>query len=196
MNGHMDVEPTAALLFIRSRADSGFALEQVNAFLALRRDRNPARGDDKILAVCFRRDLDSGLPPLLTTGSPNRSLGVFESFSVAGIWTLSWLGGPAFRGARPGFQHSYEQREAVLRNLAPALTERDSHGGFCPVFSPDEPPEFEAAEARRLRNLYPELVGFVNFRQDASRGVQQSPGPDTFQFSGGPTGGDCSKSSS
>jgi hypothetical protein len=171
MNGHVEMEPAAALLFVRSRADLRLALEQVNGLLALRRHWRRSQCRDRVLAVCFGRDLDSRLPPLRTiaeeTGSPNLSPAIQESVSLAGIWTLSWLSGPALRG----LWDSLQQREAILRTFASVLSEADSLGSFCPVFAQDESPESVAMETRCLEERYPQLAGLIRFRQDSRHGV-------------------------
>lgn len=178
MNGHVAMEPAAALLFVRSHSDLGMALEQVNGLLALRRHRRCTQSGDKVLAVWFRRDLDCKLPlwslavdslgaTTQVTGNPDVSLAIQESFSLAGIWTLCWIGSPALRSAR----ESAQQRELVLRNLTSGLLAADSGGSFCPVFDQGQSPESVAAEMMRLKDGYPVVMGLIRFCQDSNRGV-------------------------
>ena len=178
MNGHVEMEPAAALLFVRRQGDLGLALKQVNGLLALRRHRRCTQNGDKVLAVWFRRNLDCKLPTwslavdslsatTRITGNPDVSLTIQESFSLAGIWTLCWIGSPALRSA----WESAQQREVVLHSLANVLLEPDSVGSFCPVFDHGQSPESVEAEMRRLKDRYPQLIDAIIFRQDNSRGV-------------------------
>jgi hypothetical protein len=178
MNGQVEIETAVALLFVRSQGDLSLALQQVNGLLAFRRRCRWTQCRDKVLAVCFGRDLDSGLPACSAAGDPYRttrarptppgvSVAIRESFSLAGIWTLSWLHGPGLRGTLDRVQ----QREAIFRAFVDLSEEPDSFASFCPVFAQDESPESVAMEMRCLRERYPLLVGLFRFRQDSSHGV-------------------------
>lgn len=178
MNGYEKMGPAAALLFVRSECDLPLALEQVNGLLAIRRGPTCHRRDDEVLAVCFRPELDSQLPSQPATGDSfsrgaeangrwDALLRVQESLSLAGVWALSWLSGPALHPAG----NSSERREALLRDLARGASERHSAGTFCPVFSQDQSAETIAAEMSRLKERHPRLIGRMVFRHDPELGV-------------------------
>jgi len=177
MNGHGEMEAAAALLFVRSQRDLGLALEQVNGLLALQRQRRCPQSEDEVLAVWFRPDLDSRLPTCLravdpdcTTGEKRGSTGILtiqDSFSLAGIWTLSWLGGPALRGARD----RVEKQEAICSAFVELLSEPELVGSFCPVFGADRSTESALMDIKRLNERYLLPMGLLGFRQDPSRGV-------------------------
>jgi len=176
MNVPVETTSWPALLFVRSQAELHLALDQVNRLLAFRRRRRHAGCDDRILAVWFRRDLDTGLFPLRASSeqseSADLSIAISESFSLSGIWTLLWIKSPAFCGMGDGIP----QREAILRSFASATPELDSPGSFCPVFTENQSPESVATETKRLKAACPELVGPIILRQDLRLGVYPEDG--------------------
>lgn len=171
MRKPIEMEPKTAFLFVRSQTDLDLALYQVNGLLAFRRNRHQGGGDDKILAVCFHRDLDSRLPQLRPstedTGSRDFSPAIYESVSLSGIWTLSWIRGLALHCVR----NSLKQREVIFGEFVDLLSERNSLGSLCPVFGRDESPDSIAIEMARLQERHPLLIDPIRFRQDSSHGL-------------------------
>jgi len=161
MNGHVEIETAGALLFVRSQGDLDLALEQVNGLLAMRRQRSCPQSEDEVLAVCFRQDLDFGLPTCSEI-----ALTIQNSFSMAGVWTLTWLSGPGLRGARDRVE-----KQAAIFQAFGELSEPELVGSFCPVFEWDQAPESATVDMKRFSGRYPLLVGPIGFRQDPNGGV-------------------------
>ena len=112
----------SALLLVRSSDDMRSAVKAVNEFLVYRRQHlGTPRDTDQVLGTWIRRDLDAGLPtwpcfdavPGKTDkapvergqtapgcGSGEAAVGIRESFSLSGIWTLCWIDGLPMREAR------------------------------------------------------------------------------------------------
>ena len=166
-----------ALLLIRSATDIPVAVAAVNEFLAYRRSRNGSVRDDEILAVCLRGDLDAGLPichaaeePPAASGAvpPGGGLGIRESFSVSGIWSLCWVDG--------GLLHvdADARRDAILRMLVESPSPPGpllEPGVAFPVFGASEPVACVEAEVRTLKARYPRFMGASWYCDDEIHGI-------------------------
>jgi hypothetical protein len=155
------------ILLVRSMAEIHTATKAASEFLVYRRLLSQPEQDDGVLAIWVKSDLDAGLPTCLP---PNHGLGIYESFSLAGIWTLCWIDGTLMLGARS----SAERRDAILCTLVQAqLSSRASSepSGFFPVFDSNESVEVIKAEVRSLRAKYPQHIGRRWYRDDKQRGI-------------------------
>ena len=141
------------LLLVRSADDMRSAAKAASELVAYLRQR--FAGDREIanvVGIWLKRDLDAELPAWpwaddrqlgagLIVGPPDKrsaskiamgeaGLGIRESFSISGIWTLCWIDGTLFRSA----QGSAERRNAVLRTLVDTARASSQNGAFFPVF--------------------------------------------------------------
>lgn len=162
------------LLVVPDAADVPAATSAASQFLIFQRQRVQATREDEILGVWVTRDLDAGLPAWL---SVDAALGIRESLSLSGVWTLCWLDGPLWRRATT----SADRRELLLRALAQAVSTPSNSpaecGPFFPVFRADAPPEHVSVALRQLRTRYPHLVGSGWFLDDAVRGIVRAEPP-------------------
>ena len=94
-------------------------------------------------------------------------LGIRESFSISGIWTLCWIDGTLFRRA----QGSAERRDAVLRTLVGTARASSETGAFFPVFGAGDPVERVEATMSELEDRYPNLIAATWFVDDRERGI-------------------------
>ena len=94
-------------------------------------------------------------------------LGIRESFSISGIWTLCWIDGTLFRRA----QGSAERRNAVLRTLVDTARASSHNGAFFPVFGPSDPVEHVEATMSELEDRHPNLIGATWVVDDRKRGI-------------------------
>lgn len=176
-----------ALLLVRSLTDIPFAIRAVNEFLACRRSGPEPAQDDEILAVCLKGDLDAGFPIWHWLGHEPRctnvrvrassgnvpagaGLGIWESFSLSGIWTFCRVDGPRLRSA----PNAEARRQAILRMLVDTPSRLGSSAepeAVFPVFGPDVPAESVATEVHALKARYPRLIGASWYRDDKMRGI-------------------------
>jgi hypothetical protein len=110
-----------AVLLIRDRSDLPSAVEAANALLQIRRRHGVPDGDDEVLAICFRKELDAGLPSWPATGEEceEAEMGIRESVSLCGVWALCWLDGPRLRRTADSSCASAEVMRALLKDELP-----------------------------------------------------------------------------
>lgn len=180
------------LLLVQSADDVRSAVKAAGEFLVYRRQRIAApRETDEVLGIWLRRELDAGLPtwpsfddrelgasvPVdsqageLACGprAGEAAVGIRESFSLSGIWTLCWMDGTRLREARS----SAERRCKILDLfLSKASSSKSSTGSkmFFPVFAAEASASIEAT-MRQLQNDYPQLIGGTWFIDDRERGI-------------------------
>lgn len=155
---------------MRSADDVRSAVKAAGEFLVYQRQRLGASREDEVLGIWVKSDLDAELPAWPWV---HRELGIRESFSLSGIWTLCWFDGSLLRSAST----SAERRDAILRTLVHAASTSGSsteRGAFFPVFGADEPAEHVEAAVRELGARFPHLIGARWFRDDRARGIVPS----------------------
>jgi hypothetical protein len=155
------------ILLVRSMAEIQVATDEASRFLVYRRQLSQRNQDDEVLAIWVKRNLDGGLPDCLRAED---RIGLLESVSLSGIWSLCRIDGPALRRAHS----SGERRDEILRTLVqPELSSRASAepAVFFPVFEPTKSVETIEAEIHSLRAKYPQLVAAQWYRDDNERGI-------------------------
>jgi hypothetical protein len=155
------------ILLVRSMAEMHTATKAASSFLIYRRLLSQPDLDDEVLAIWVKRDLDVDLP---ACSQSEHGVGIHESVSLAGVWTLCWIDGQLIRGARS----SAERRDVIVSTFVQAqLSSRASTepAAFFPVFEPNESVEIIEAEVRSLRARYPRLVAAQWYRDHKERGI-------------------------
>ena len=174
------------LLLIRSADDVRSAVETASEYLVYRRQQfAAAREADEVLGIWLRRELDADLPAWLCVDrelgagmsidvpgdtskvSPGESgVGIRESFSLSGLWTLCWIDGTLLRTTHS----ATERRRTILDSLlATASASRSSSATetFFPVFAAADAVESTKATMSELADRYPQMIGgtwFVDYR--------------------------------
>ena len=163
------------LLLIRSADDARSAVEAASELLVYRRQRfAEAREADEVLGIWLRRELDADVPT--SKVSPGESgVGIRESFSLSGLWTLCWIDGTLLRTA-----HSpTERRRAILDSLwgTPSASQSSSATEtFFPVFAAVDAVGSIKATMSELEDRYPQLLGGTWFLDDRERGIVPAQG--------------------
>ena len=179
----------SVLLLVRSADDMRSAAKAAGELVAYQRQRCAGdRETDDVVGIWLKRDLDAELPAwpwadrqlgagLLVGPLDKRSaseiamgeagLGIRESFSISGIWTLCWIDGTLFRSA----QGSAERRNAVLGTLVDTARASSQNGAFFPVFGAGDPVEHAEATMSELEDRYPNLIGATWFVDERERGI-------------------------
>lgn len=177
------------LLLIRSADDVPSAVKAAGELLAYHRRRLEGdRETDDLLGIWLKHDLDEELPAWLwvdrelgassvlgfgdTRSVPEAAageagLGIPESISISGIWTLAWIDGTLFRSA----QGPAERRHAILRTLAGTARSSSETGAFFPVFGAGDSVGHIEAAMSELKDRYPNLIGATWFVDDMVRGI-------------------------
>lgn len=145
------------------------ALRAAAGYLAHRRRYDSDAGlSGEVLGVWQRPELDAGLPIWKGFDDSPRArpeagrVGLRQSFTMAGMWSLCWLDGAALREV----EGRQARRLAVLKHLverATGLTPLRKDAPFVPVFDEGEPGA-ELLEALRAR--HPRLVSSRFLRAD------------------------------
>jgi hypothetical protein len=178
------------LLIVRSADDVRSAVEAANEFLVHLRRRFPEpREVDEVLGLWLRRELDADLPAWLwldrerglgmrvdapageTPGQGPREadVGVRESFSLSGLWSLCWIDGTLLRESKSPEERRRRILDALVRDAAAEAASQP--GAFFPVFEATEPLDLVDENLRQLRDRYPHLVGGRWFVDDRERGI-------------------------
>jgi len=180
----------SVLLLIRSADDLRSAVEAASGFLLYRRQRFPeTRETDEVLGIWLRRDLDADLAAWLwldrdrgadisidvaedpSKGSPGESgVGIRESFSLSGLWTLCWIDRTLLRTAHS----ATERRRTILDSLlGNAYASRFSSATetFFPVFAGVDAIESIKATMLELGNRYPKMIGETWFLDHHESGI-------------------------
>ena len=183
------------LLLVRSADDVRSAVEAANEFLGYQRQRiAEAREADEILGIWLRRELDVDLPAWLWLDrdrgagmsidvpgdaskiSPGEvGVGIRESFSLSGLWTLCWIDGTLLSTAHS----ATERRRTILDSLlAAASASRPSSATetFFPVFAATDAVESIKATMSELEDRYPQMIGGTWFLDDRERGIVPAQG--------------------
>jgi len=170
----------SALLLVRSTDDLAVAIAGANEFSRHRRRcGSPSR--DEILGVWLRPELDADLPvwpslwPSLhpATSSPDGAkpaLGVCESLSLSGIWSLCWLDGALLSAC----QNAKERRFRVVDCLVRAASGDSSSsnlGVFLSVFDDAEDSESIAETLQELRARFEALISVNWFVDELATGL-------------------------
>ena len=183
------------LLLIRSADDVRAAVETASEFLVYRRQRFAgAREADEVLGIWLRRELDADLPAWpwfdreLGAGvaidvpgdtcrvSPGESgVGIRESFSLSGLWTLCWIDGTLLSTAH----NATERRRTILDSLlgtASASRSSSATETFFPVFAAADAVESIKATMSEVEDRYPQMIGATWFVDDRVRGIVPAHG--------------------
>ena len=183
------------LLLIRSADDVRSVVETASEFLVYRRQRfAEAREADEVLGIWLRRELDADLPAWLwldrdrgagmsvdvpgdtSKVSPGESgVGIRESFSRSGLWTLCWIDGTLLSTAHS----ATERRRTILDSLlgtASASRPSSATETFFPVFAAADAVESIKATMSELEDRYPQMIGGTWFVDDRVRGMVPAHG--------------------
>lgn len=182
----------SALLLLRSSDDMRSAVEAVSEFLVYQRQRlGMPRDTDQVLGIWIRPNLDVGLPtwPCFDAvpakndkapvkggqtapgcGSGKAAVGIRDSFSLSGIWTLCWIDGLPLRQARSRVECRRRMLDLFLIGASAGQSVTKSRA-FFPVFDASEVSDSGDLFLRELRARYPELVGDRWFIDDWGRGI-------------------------
>ena len=185
------------LLLIRSADDVRSAVKAAGEFLVYRRRHfAEPRETDEVLGIWLRRELDADLPAWLwfdrkvgagvrvdslagetasRLGPREAAVGILESFSLSGLWTLCWIDGTLLREA----QSSAERRRGILDavwSTASASQSPCEPRTFFPVFTARDASDSIGATMRELQDHYPKLVGGTWFVDDREREIVYANG--------------------
>jgi hypothetical protein len=178
------------LLLVRSADDVRSAVEAANEFLVYQRKRvAEPRAAAEVLAIWLRRELDADLPAWLWLGrelgagvsvdvpgdaskiSPGEAgVGVRESFSLSGLWTLCRIDGTLLGTAHT----ATERRRTILDSLLGTTSASQSSSAtetFFPVFAAADAVESIKVTMRELQDRYPQIIGGTWFVDDRERGI-------------------------
>jgi len=161
------------LFLIRSADDVRSAAEAANELLAYRRRHFPEpREVDEVLGIWVRSELDADLPAWLWLGEgvPASSLaeapvGIRESISLSGLWSLSWIDGAFLKDAKT----ARERRNRILDGLVKDSATQPR--AFSPVFDATETSEGVEAMLQELRAKHPDLISTTWFIDEWEQGL-------------------------
>lgn len=187
----------SALLLVPDADSLDSAVKAATDFLIHQRKRVAARHPaDEVVGIWLRRELDAGLPTWprfdlkprpgvsiesLTGETPSGSnsdetaIGIRESFSLSGIWTLCWIDGTPLRRARTPAERRRKIIEVLLSktsNSEPSFRPRS----FLPVFHATDGSDVIKATIRDLQDLYPQLIGDTWYVDDRKHGIRRAQG--------------------
>ena len=186
------------LLLIRSADDVRSAVKAASEFLVYRRRHfEEPRETDEVLGIWLRRELDADLPAWLwfdrelgagvrvdslpageaaSRLSPREAaVGILESFSLSGLWTLCWIDGTLLREAPSSAERRRRILDAVLSTAAASQSPCEP-GTFFPVFGASDGSDSIDATMRELQEHYPKLIGGTWFIDDRDRGLVSAKG--------------------
>jgi len=172
-----DIAPFAsAVLVVRSADDLVSAIAGANELLRYRR-RDVFLNRDEILGVWLRRELDTDLPvwPTLTpaTSTLDRAdgaVGIRESFSLSGIWSMCWIDGTLWSTC----DNAKERRGRIVDTLVRAACgepTKGTLGPFLPVFDRTQDSEPIEATLTKLRARFSALIGETWLLDDPKAGL-------------------------
>ena len=178
------------LLLVRSAGTLRSAVEAANALLVYERQRvaEPPEADE-VIGIWLRRELDADLPTwrwrnrgfgagvsvdvpgAATRNGPGKAgVGVRESFSLSGSWTLCWIDGTFVRTAHSAAERRRISLDALLGN-AYASPSRSAAEAFFPVFAAADALESIAASMLEIHDRYPQIIAGTWFVDDPERGI-------------------------
>ena len=162
------------LLLIRSADEVHSAVETASEFLVYRRKPFAAREADDVLGIWLRRELDADVPTSKVSLGES-GVGIRESFSLSGLWTLCWID-----GTRLSTAHSAtERRRTILDSLlgtASASRSSSTTETFFPVFAAVDAVGSIKATLSELEDRYPQLLGGTWFLDDRECGIVPAQG--------------------
>ncbi len=162
------------LLVVRSADDLASAITGVNQVMSYRRRGSQNR--DEVLGLWLRRALDAELPmwPLNPTTSTldraDGSVGVRESFSLSGIWSMCWIDGTLVSAC----QSTKERRCRVVDMLSTATSgssTRGTPGVFLPVVDAAQDIESIEETLAELRARFTGQIGDTWLVDDPMAGL-------------------------
>lgn len=184
----------SVLLLVRNADVLDFAVEAATDFLIHQRSRVAERHpDNEVLGIWIRRELDAGFPmwprfdleprPGVALKSltgetasgpdPNETaVGIRESFSLSGIWTLCWIDRIPLRRART----PAERRRKIIEVFLSKVSDSEPSFGprsFFPVFHATDGSDAIEATIRELHDLYPQLIGDTWYVDDREHGIRR-----------------------
>ena len=152
------------------------------------------READEVLGIWLRREIDADLPawPRFDRElgadvsvdvprdackiSPGEAgVGIRESFSRSGLWTLCWIDGTLLSTAHS----ATERRRIILDSLlgtASASRPSSATATFFPVFAAADAVESIKATMSELADRYPQMIGGTWFLDDRERGIVPARG--------------------
>ena len=168
-------QTAGALLFVRTSADLGRAIDGVNEFLSYRpRSASP---EEEVLGVVQCEDVDSTPMSLghVDPGPPRSVLALREAVGLGGVWSLcsfdmTILGHPTTAEHRRRRLLEAVCRQHAVEHPGHALGERVARVRVLPVFSPAEARDDAEDVVEDLAARYPQLrVGPTCFLHDAGQ---------------------------
>jgi len=185
------------LLLVRSANDVRAAVKAASEFLVYRRRHfEEPRETDEVLGIWLRRELDADLPAWLwferelaagvgvdslpgetasRLGPREAAVGILESLSLSGLWTLCWLDGTLLREAPSSAVRRGRLLDAFL-STASASQSPSEPEAFFPVFNVSDASDSIAAIMREFRGRYPKLIDRTWFMDDRNRGIVAAKG--------------------
>jgi hypothetical protein len=169
-------QTAGALLFVRTWADLGRAIDGVNELRSYRPSR--LSPDEEVLGVALCEDVDS-IPAILgrvDSGPPHGDLALREAVGLGGVWSLCSFD-ITLRGQQTTAEH---RRRRLLDSLClheqveragDAVGERMARVRVLPVFSSSEARDDVDRLMDDLTARYPQLpIGPTYFQYDPKRG--------------------------
>lgn len=167
------------LLLIRSADGIRSAVEAASELLLYRRRAfAEPREADEVLGIWLRPQLDADLPTWFRDGGElgagarigvqrptEATVGVRESFSLSGLWSLCWIDGTVLREAKS----ANERRNRIVGALVSAAERQP--GAFLPVFHETESTQTIGAMLQDLRVRHPDLIPENWFLDHRERGL-------------------------
>jgi len=166
------------LLLVRSADDVRSAVKAASEFLVYRRRHlGEPRESDEVLGIWLRRELDAELPAWFWFDRElgAAAVGILESFSLSGLWTLCRFDGIVLRKALSSAERRRVILAAVSSTASSARSSREPET-FFPVFGASDASDCIGATMRELQDHYPKLVGGTWFVDDRERGIVSAKG--------------------
>jgi len=102
-------------------------------------------------------------------------VGVLESFSLSGLWTLCWIDRTLLREAPSSAECRRRSLDAVFSTAAASQSPCEPRT-FFPVFGASDASDSSDATMRGLQEHYPKLIGGTWFIDDRDRGLASAKG--------------------
>jgi len=162
------------LLVVRRADDLASAIAGINQFMGYRR-RGASDNRDEVLGLWLRRELGADLPmwpldPATSTLDRADGLGVRESFSLSGIWSMCWIDGTLMSAC----QSTKERRCRVVDMLSRVTSGRSTTGNlgvFLPVVDGAQDTESIEETLAELRARFTGLIGDAWLVDDPKAGL-------------------------
>ncbi len=108
-------------------------------------------------------------------GPREAAVGILESFSLSGLWTLCWIDGTLLQQAPSPSERRRRILDAVLITASASQSPCEP-GTFFPVFGASDASDSIGATMRELQDHYPKLIGGTWFVDDTERGLVSAKG--------------------